>query len=109
MPEHLVPPVEPAGVSAQKPLHPAHQRRLRRFHHQMKMIGHQTIRMHLPAAALAGLAQCLNKPQPILIIPEDRLPSIAPIHHMVNRSRILHSELARHGRHRETLNHTCQS
>ncbi len=48
MAKQLVPPVESSGISPQKPLHPRHQIGLGRFHHQVKVIGHQAIRMHLP-------------------------------------------------------------
>jgi hypothetical protein len=44
-----------------------------------------------------------GKPRPaspgasaVLVVPEDRLPLIPAIHHVVNRSRILHSELSAH-------------
>jgi hypothetical protein len=33
---------------------------------------------------------------PILVVPENGLPSVAAIHHVVNRPGIFHSELARH-------------
>jgi hypothetical protein len=66
MSEQLVPPVEPARVRAQKPLHPGHQIPLRRFHHQMKMVGHEAQGLHLPAGFPAGLAQRGEKPLAIL-------------------------------------------
>src|SRR6266542_279384 len=56
MPEELVPAIEPAGVSDQKPFHARHQIGLRRLNHQMKMIWHQTIRLHLPTGFETSLA-----------------------------------------------------
>ncbi len=66
------------------------------FDHQMKMVGHQTIRMHLPAGFLSGLAERLQKPPPIFIVLEDRLAPVSPVHEVIDRSRILHSQFARH-------------
>ena len=43
--------VELLGVRAKKPLHPCAQVAARGFHHQMKMIAHQTIGMNLPTRA----------------------------------------------------------
>ena len=55
MPKHPVPAVEPRHVRTQNPPHPRHQIRLRRLHHQVEMIAHQAIRMHLPARLLSRL------------------------------------------------------
>ncbi|HRY48434.1 MAG TPA: hypothetical protein P5186_10335 [Candidatus Paceibacterota bacterium] len=55
MPEKLVPPIEPPRDGAQKLLHPRHQVPLRRFHYQMKVIGHQAERKHLPTGLGTGL------------------------------------------------------
>ena len=44
----------------------------------------------------ASLVQRADKPLAILVILENRLAPIAPIHHMVNGPWIFHSELARH-------------
>ncbi len=85
----LVPPVEPAGVGAQKPFHPGHQVRLRRLHHQMKMIGHQTQRLHLPTRLDAH---------------ENCLPTISPVQDMIDRPLVFHSQPPRHhARFAETL------
>ena len=47
MAEHFVPPIEAAGVSAQKPFHPGDQIGLGRLDHQMKMIRHEDIGVDL--------------------------------------------------------------
>jgi hypothetical protein len=46
--------------------------------------------------ARRGIPQSRPEPLPIFVIAEDRFPSIPAIHHMVNRPRILDSQLARH-------------
>src|SRR5439155_27054886 len=96
VPEELVPPVESRRVSAQEPLHTRHEVSPRRFHHQMKVIEHQTPGMHLPVRLATALAQGAQKQFAILVIPEDRLPPIPAIHHVIDRSRIFYSQLARH-------------
>ena len=96
VPDELVPPVEPRRVSAQEPLHPRHQIGPRRFHHQMKVIKHQTPGMHLPVRLATALAQGEQKQFPILLIPEDRLPPIPAMHHVIDGPRIFDSQLARH-------------
>jgi hypothetical protein len=45
--------------------------------------------MHLPAGLLTRLRERLQQPLPVLVIPEDRLPPVAPIHDVINRPRIL--------------------
>ena len=69
---------------------------LRRFHHQMKMVQHQTIGLHLPAGFAASLAERFQKTPLILVVFENRFPSITPVHHMVDRARILDSKFSRH-------------
>ena len=54
MSESAVPPVEARGVGAEEPLHSGYQIGLGCFHHEMKMIAHQTIGMHQPAGLEAG-------------------------------------------------------
>src|SRR5881396_3603812 len=59
----------------------------------MKMIGHQAIRVHLPAGLKTGLPERTQKPASILFILEDRFTAIPAIHHMINRADVLHSQL----------------
>jgi len=95
MPALLVPDIEPLGVNTQKPFHPRHKIGLRRLKHQMKMIPHQTIRMHLPLCLAASLRQGAQKPFPIRLIPEAVLPPVTATHHVINRPLIFHSQHAR--------------
>jgi hypothetical protein len=44
-----------------------------------------------PLGLAASLAQLEEELLPVLVVPEDRLPLIPATHHVVNRSRILHS------------------
>ena len=77
MSKEPVPPIEPPCERPQPPLHSGHQIGLGGLDHRMKMVGHRTIGVHLPAGLLARLGQGFQKPPPILIIPEDRLPPVA--------------------------------
>ena len=64
MAEQLVPPVEPAVVSAQKPRHARDQIGLGRLHDEMKMIRHEDTGLNLPAGLGARLAQRLDEALP---------------------------------------------
>jgi len=55
------------------------------------MIGHQAIRMHLPAGLGACFAEGGQEPLPVFVIEKNQLPTVAPIHHLVNRSCIFHA------------------
>jgi len=68
MAAEFMPAVEPGGVGAQKPFHASHQIALGCFNYQMKMIGHQTIGMHLPVCFRACFSKGFQKAYPILII-----------------------------------------
>ena len=61
-----------------------------------KMIGHPAIGMHFPIALGAALPQRLQPAALIHVALENRLLPISPVHHMIDRARILHSELERH-------------
>jgi hypothetical protein len=57
----------------------------------MKMIPHQTPRLHLPARLDANLPERFQKPLPIRVILENLLAPIPAIHHVINRAGIFHS------------------
>src|SRR5213593_1331032 len=82
-------PVEPTGIGAQKPFHPSHQIGLRRFDHQMKMIAHQTVGMHLPIGLGAGFSERFQKSLTVAIVAEDWFAAVAAVHQMINCPRIL--------------------
>src|ERR1035438_7001665 len=96
VPELLVPPMVAAGIGAQQPLHPGHQVGLGRLDDQVKVVAHEAIRMHLPAGLLTRLRERLQEPLPVLVILENGLPPVAPIHHVINRPRILDAQLPSH-------------
>src|ERR1017187_8814318 len=96
MTKELMPPVEARSIRAQKPLHASDQVGLGRFDHQMKVVQHQTISMNLPAGFVARFAESFQKTLPILIVLENRLSPVSPVHDVIDRSRILHSQFARH-------------
>jgi hypothetical protein len=50
----------------------------RSLYHQMKMIPHQTVGMHLPAGLLTRRTQGLEKTFSIQIVPKNLLTPIAP-------------------------------
>jgi len=88
MAEEFVPAVETARVNAQQPFHARDQIGLWRFKHQMKMISHQAPGMNLPAGFGAGFAQRGEELLPVVIVAEDRLAMITPIHHVIDCARI---------------------
>src|ERR1017187_4002918 len=96
MTKELMPPVEARSIRAQKPLHASDQVGLGRFDHQMKVVQHQTISMNLPACFVARFAEGFQKTLPILIVLENRFSPVSPVHDVIDRSRILHSQFARH-------------
>jgi hypothetical protein len=96
MAEHLVFAVEPRSVGAQQPLHSLDQIASRRFQNDMKMVAHQAEGMHLPIGLCAAFTQGSQEEFGILFITKDRFEVIASIHHVVNRSRVLDTQLASH-------------
>jgi hypothetical protein len=54
--------------------------------------------MHLESRLLTGFSQCPDEILPVDIVLEYLLAPIPTAHDVVNRSRKLHSQLARHGR-----------
>src|SRR5512141_2244888 len=66
------------------------------FHHQVKMMAHQTIGMNLPTGLRAGLPQGLQKALPIPVVLKNGLAAVATVHDMVDRATVLDPELARH-------------
>src|ERR1019366_594769 len=96
MTKELMSPVEARSIRAQKPLHASDQVGPGRFDHQMKVVQHQTISMNLPACFVARFAEGFQKTLPILIVLENRFSPVPPVHDVIDRSRILHSQFARH-------------
>ncbi|MGA2658309.1 MAG: hypothetical protein ABSH34_12450 [Verrucomicrobiota bacterium] len=48
--------------------------------------------MHLPGRFVANLAQRFQEALPVLVIPEDRLLPVAPVHDVVDRPRALDAQ-----------------
>jgi hypothetical protein len=88
--------VEADRVRAEQPFHAAHQIAQRRFHHEMEMIAHQAMGMHLPIALPARFSQGLYPQFSICISPNNIFATVAPVHHMINGSFVLDSQLAGH-------------
>jgi len=57
----------------------------------MKVVAHQTIRMHLPAGLFAGLPQRLKEPVAILVVLEDGVATVATVHNVIDRTGILNA------------------
>src|SRR3954469_10590328 len=89
-------PIKPPRVSPQEPFHPDHEIGFWRFHHEVKMIRHQAIGMHLPTCLLTGSRERGDKAPAILVLVENRLTSISTAEDVVNRARILHPKSPRH-------------
>jgi hypothetical protein len=94
--EEFVAVVEANGVGAEKPAHAFDQVRFRRLRHQVKMISHETVGVHLPAGFLAGFSQRFEEIMPVNVVEKDILAPIAAAHQVVNRTRKLNSKLAGH-------------
>ena len=97
VPEFLMAAIKPAGVSAKQPLHPHDEIRLRRFDHQMKVIGQEAIGVHLPAGPFARLTQRLQEALSILRVGENCLTAIPTVHDVIHRPGVLDAQLASHG------------
>src|SRR5215218_3506838 len=96
MPEEFVPAIEPARVSAQEPFHPCDQIGLRRLHHEVEVVGHQAIGMNLPTRLGTCFSQCGEEPLAIGVVLENSLSTVATVHDVIDRTRILDSQLAGH-------------
>src|SRR5262245_12897318 len=83
MPKEFVTPVKARRVNPQKPLHSCDQIGPRRFDHQMKMVGHQIIRMHLPSRFEARFAERVEEALAIGLVLEDRFPAVTSIQHVI--------------------------
>ena len=88
--------IEPAGIDTEEPFHARDQIALRRLDDRVKMIAHEAVGVDLPRGFAARLAERGEKATAVVVIAEDGLAMIAPVHHMVDRTRIFHSELAGH-------------
>ena len=62
----------------------------------MKVVQRQTIGVSLPAGFVPCFAGGFQKTLPILIVLETRSSPASPIHDVMDRSRIVHSQFARH-------------
>ncbi len=96
VPEQLVPVIEPDGVGALQPGHPGHQVGVGGFQHQMVVVGHQAISLHLPTCFQARLSQGLDEIVPVHIIQKDVLAPVPPAHHMIHGTGIFNASLAWH-------------
>src|SRR5664280_1078534 len=96
VPGQPVPTVESRCICSQEPLHSFRQVRSRCFDHQMKMVAHQVIRMHLPAGLDTCLAKRCQKTVPVRVAKKYGLPPVPTVHHVVDSPRILHPQFPPH-------------
>lgn len=78
-----MPMVEPNRIAAQQPPHPRDQVGVGRLHHQVKMVAHQTVGMHLKTGLLAGFRQRLEKILSVHVIQVNGLLTIPTAHDVV--------------------------
>ena len=78
-----MPPVEPAGASAQQPVYTYDPIRLRRLDHSMKMIWHEGEGVALPTGLHARLAQRPDETLSVHFVLEDGFTPATAIQHMV--------------------------
>src|ERR1035441_3605391 len=79
MPKKLLPVVQADGVRAEEPPHPGHKVGVGRFQHQVEVVPHQAVSMHLPAGFLGTLRQRLEELLTINIIEKNVLSPVAPV------------------------------
>ncbi len=96
MAKKLVAMIKTNGVGAQQPPHALNEIRIGGLDNQMKVVAHQAIRVELPAGLLTRFSQSLEEVLPVNVIQEDILPPVSSAHHMVNGTRVLNTDFARH-------------
>jgi hypothetical protein len=93
----LMPVIEPDRISALPPSHAGHQVGFRRFQHQVRVVGHQAVRRHLPVGLLTGLGQSLDEIVPVNIVQVNAPAPVASAHHVIQRAAVLDAPLAGQG------------
>ena len=78
--------IKPRRQGAMEPMHTLYKRRIRRFHSEMEMIGHQHISMDLPAKLSASLKEGSKKDLCRPNALEQVMPVVSSIEDMVDRS-----------------------
>jgi hypothetical protein len=62
----------------------------------MKVVGHETVAVDLPACFQAALLEGAEKAMAILVVAEDRLTVVASVHNVIDGARILNAEFPNH-------------
>ena len=92
MPAVFVPDFKPPGINPQQPFDPRHQIGLRSLQHQMKMLGHQSIRVNLRLRLAASFRQRGRKSFPVGVIPKNAFAPVPAIHDVINRPFLFDSQ-----------------
>jgi hypothetical protein len=74
----------------------------------MKVVFHQTVRMHLPVRLLARLPEGGKEQFPVRVISKDGLPPVATIHHVIDSSWIFDPDFPRHAPKHAQTRALCQ-
>jgi hypothetical protein len=88
--------VDIAAVAEGEVLHGARQRHGAGPQHQMHMVRHQAVAVAAKAEAFRPLGQQFQEPRAVERIGEDRLPAIAPQHHMIDAAGDIDAGFAGH-------------
>ena len=68
-----------------------------RLQHQVEMVSHQAVRMHLPLGLGASLTQRGEELLAVVVVLEDILTLVPTVHDVIHGPGILNAQLARHG------------
>ena len=90
--------IQTDGVGTEQPAHSFHQVGLRGLDHQMKVVVHEAISMHLPTALLTGFGQGFEETVSVHVVEKYVFPSVPTTQDMINGPGIFHPQLAWHGR-----------
>src|SRR2546423_8296247 len=101
--------VETGSVGPQKPFHASDEIGKRRFDHEVKMIAHQAIGVHLPAGLFARFSQGRQKAVAVVVVLEDVFAATSAIDEVIDGSGIFDSELARHQHSATNVKHSLST
>jgi hypothetical protein len=103
-----MPAIEAPGIHVLQPFHTGDQVGLGRFQKQVVVIVQQHPSVDAPPGAAASFGQGGEPVAPVVLIPENRLPPIAPRHDVIERACILESDVASHEAEPQTPTARCQ-
>lgn len=96
MPHPIVATVKILGVNPVDVPHPLGEIALKRFHHQVVMVGHKAIGMTEPVEPFDCLSENGQEPLSVLVVFKYRQPGIPPRSNMIECTRKFQSKWSRH-------------